>query len=177
MTLASTRHLPRALTLLELVVTVALFAIVSLAITKLYIQVLNTQDRILDEQNIIADLNYATAVFLDESRRSVLQTEPAMACADTPAVNCANKFFCASVSLDRVCLRGRDYARINYYTANGLFQALRGGSTYGITASDVNFSASSFRVNAAGDQVDIKIKAQGDNQYQQQVFYQNYLTK
>jgi prepilin-type N-terminal cleavage/methylation domain-containing protein len=171
------RQLPKGLTLLELVVTVALFAVVSLAITKLYLQVLSAQDRILDEQNIIADLNYATTVFVDEARRSVLQTEPAGACGDTLGINCANKFFCSSSVADRVCLMGRDYARINYYTAAGLFQALRGGSTYGITSSDINFSVASFRANTVGNQIDIKIEASGDNQYQQKVFYQNYLTK
>lgn len=167
----------QALTLLELVVTVALFAILTLAITKLYIQVLNAQDRILDEQNIIADLNYATAVLTDEARRSALQTVPAAACGDTPMANCQDKYFCSSTVFDRACMMAKNSTRINYYTDAGIFKATRGGSIYGITSSDITFSSTKFESNAAGDQLNIQIQADGDNQYHQKIYYENYITK
>ena len=169
--------LPKALTLLELVVTVALFAILTLSITKLYIQVLSAQDRILDEQNIIADLNYASSVFIDEAKRSAIQVVPASGCGDTAAVNCQNKSFCAASDLSKACMMNKSLVRINYYTDTGLFKATRGGSIYSITSSDISFSATKLEPNSSGDQLNVQIKASGDNQYQQEVFYQNYITK
>ncbi|HRH21664.1 MAG TPA: type II secretion system protein [bacterium] len=169
--------LPKALTLLELVVTVALFAILTLSITKLYIQVLSAQDRILDEQNIIADLNYASSVFIDEAKRSALQVVPASGCGDTAAVNCQNKYFCAASDLSKACMMNKGLVRINYYTDTGLFKATRGGSIYSITSSDISFSATKLEPNSSGDQLNVQIKASGDNQYQQEIFYQNYITK
>ena len=175
--------LPKALTLLELVVTVALFAILTLSITKLYIQVLSAQDRILDEQNIIADLNYASSVFIDEAKRSAIQVVPASGCGDitavnyTAAVDCQNKYFCATSDLSKACMMSKSLVRINYYTDTGLFKATRGGSIYSITSSDISFSATKLEPNSSGDQLNVQIKASGDNQYHQEVFYQNYITK
>lgn len=163
----------KGLTLLELVVTVALFAIMSLVITRLYLQVLSAQDRILDEQNIISDLNYATAIFLDDARRASVHMN--FTCDSTPCTD--GQYFC-TVS-NRACLTGRNLSQVDYYNNGGVMTAdLALVNHYAITSTDVTVNSMTLQTSgSAGDQIEIKIKASGNNQYNQSIFYQNYITK
>ncbi len=167
-----------ALTLLELVITVAIFAILTLIITRLYVQVLNAQDRILDEQNIVSDLNYSMGIFLDESRRATQQATAAPTCGGDACPN--NNYFCSKSTNDMVCLVGKDATQVYYWkNANGLIEAHRGSNSYVITSNDVSFPSTFLfdEVTGRGDQLQIQIRAKGNDQYGQEIFYENYITR
>jgi len=163
------------LTLLELVVTVALFAILTLVITKLYIQVLSAQDRILDEQNLVADLNYATSVFMDESRRASMQMAPFPCTGALPS--CQNKFFCSAPGDVTACMVSAGVNPVNYYNDQGIFKVMRVTPIYAITSSDITINSMKLQADTDGQQLRIQFKASGNNQYGQSIYYQNYITK
>jgi type II secretory pathway pseudopilin PulG len=166
-------HLKSALTLLELVITVALFAILTLVITRIYMQVLSAQDRILDEQNIVSNLNYATAVFIDQASKVTAHTLPDCFGNNT----CNGQYYCTNGDNDKACFNNQEPpTAVNFIkTAEGRFQVQK-GATYDIISSDVTFSDVKME-SATSTELMIQIEATGNSQYGQKIYYQNYITK
>lgn len=166
------------LTLLELVVTVALFGILSLLITRIYMQVLAAQDRIIDEQNLVGDVNFVTAVFNDQAQRASahISTFP----CDDYGICQYGRYFCVNSSGNRACMIDLSQIPTHYSVSNNKMQVDKGGtggSFYDLTSSRVSFDNVKFETSTDGRQLSIKLEASGDSQYGQKIYYQNYITK
>jgi len=166
------------LTLLELIITVALFGILTLLITRIYLQVLSAQDRIIDEQNLVGDLNFVTAVFSDQALRASSHVS-AFDCDDvTPCP--VNEYYCVNSSKTMACLQDITIVPTNYWVASGKMKVQKGtpiGSVYDITSSKVTFNNIAFDTYNSGRDISIKLEASGNSLYNQKVYYQNYFAR
>lgn len=138
-------------------------------------QVLAAQDRILDEQNIVGDLAYSTAIFIDQANK-VTQHNALMPldCGGTPS--CGSNYYCANIAKNRACFMDQSSNRVDFIAGSGRFKVQKGGTTYDIISNDVSFT--NVIVSSSTDrELILQIEATGDPQYNQKVYYQNYITK
>lgn len=162
------------LTLLELVVSVSLFAVLILVATKTFTKITDIQNRTKDEQNIEGDLRYAMGVFVDEVRAASKHVGP----ADTTCGGdvCNNVYFCLNPTNDLLYVRDANYICVMYYLENGRLVVNRGGTSYTITSDDVTVNSLKFLPSALSDRVLIKLKASGASDYNKSISYQTAIT-
>ena len=142
-----TRRLRAGLTLLELVVALALFAMVALVITKVFLNVSDVQRKIYLDQNIEGDLRYAINVLADEAKKASLHgTE-----CDSYCSGCLNKYFCTATGpgmppFTKVCLN-EGGSCVQYYLSGGQLVVQRASATYTITSTDVVIDKLEFKTD------------------------------
>lgn len=136
----------RGLTLLELVVALALFAILILAITRVFLNVSDVQQRVYQDQNIESDLRYGIGVLVDEAKKG--KPHSSDVCQGTTLTGCTGKYFCMlGGSSDKVFLRDKSDNCVQYYLSNGQLMVQRGAQIYTLTSSDIVLDILQFDVN------------------------------
>ena len=161
------------LTLLELVVSVSLFAILILVATKTFTRITDIQNRTKDEQNIEGDLRYAMGVFTDEARNATLHQ---IADAGCGGADCSGVYFCTDASNDTLYLRDKNNICVKYHIANNNLVVERGLNTYTITSNDVVVNTAKFLPSALSDRILVKFKATGASDYAKSISYQTAIT-
>jgi type II secretory pathway pseudopilin PulG len=161
------------LTLLELVVSVSLFAILILVATKTFTKITDIQNRTKNEQNIEGDLRYAMGVFVDEVRAASKHSSAESLC---PSSACANKYYCTDDGNNTLYLRDINDICVTYTLTNNHVVVTRGGTSYTITSDDVTVNSLQFLPSALSDRVLIKLKASGASDYNKSISYQTAIT-
>ncbi len=138
-------------------------------------QVLAAQDRILDEQNIVGDLAYSTAIFIDQANKVTQhQVFPPSPCGSV--TDCGPNYYCADSDNKRACFIDQAGNPVHFTASSGRFKVQRGGATYDIISNDVSFT-NVIMSSSTDRELILQIEATGDPQYKQKVYYQNYITK
>lgn len=164
------------LTLLELVVSVALFAVLILVATRTFTKITDIQNRTKDEQNIEGDLRYAMGVFTDEVRAASLHLPGEPAPCDTVAA-CNYVYYCVNDAKDTLYIRDKNNTCVSYYRSAGKSLVVeRGGTTYTITSADVTVDSLKFLPSALSDRILVEIKAHGSTDYNKSISYQTAIT-
>lgn len=161
------------LTLMELVVSISLFAILILVATKTFTKITDIQNRTKDEQNIEGDLRYATGVFMDEARNALLHESPDSTCG---GAGCTGVYFCTDAGGDTLYLRDKNNICVTYSLINNNLVVNRGGTTYTITSNDVVVNSVKFLPSTLNDRVLIKLKASGASDFKKSISYQTAIT-
>ncbi len=167
------------LTLIELLVALALFAVVTLIVTKVFMNVTDVQRRIYQDQNLEGDLRYAVNVLSDEAQRAKIHSTE----CDSYCTACSGKFFCLGISTSSVvCLAAQDNSCVQYYQSNGQLIVQRGAQTYAITSSDVTLESLVFKhdlLDAAqnGNSLEIFARVKNKDAGGGSLVYQTALTK
>ena len=160
------------LTLLELVISISLFAVLTLVATRAYTKITEIQDRTKDLQNMEGDLRYAMNVLADEAKNATPHTaggDPACGGA-----GCNNVYFCTS--LGQLYLRDKNGVCVTYSLSGSNIVINRNGTNYTITSNDVTVSTLTFATSTAGDRVLLKLRASGSTDYNKTINYQTAVT-
>ena len=163
----------RGLTLVELIVAISLFAVITLVSTRTFTKVTEIQDRTKDLQNIEGDLRYAMGVFSDELSYASLQTDSS--CGGS---GCNGKFYCITGTApgQTLWLRDKNNVCVKYVLSGTNLMVSRGGTSYTITSDDVSVSALTFSTSTAGDRVLVQLRATGSAEYNKSINYQTAIT-
>lgn len=162
------------LTLLELVVSISLFAILILVATKTFTRITDIQNRTKDEQNIEGDLRYAMGVFADEARTATLHQTADLGCG---GMTCSGVYFCTDASNDTLYLRDKNNICVKYHiTASNSLVVERGLNTYTITSDDVIVNSVKFLPSSLNDRILVQLKATGASDYSKSISYQTAIT-
>jgi prepilin-type N-terminal cleavage/methylation domain-containing protein len=163
----------RGLTLVELIVAISLFAVITLVSTRTFTKVTEIQDRTKDLQNIEGDLRYAMGVFSDELSYAILQTDTS--CGGS---GCNGKFYCitGTAPSQTLWLRDKNNVCVKYALSGTNLLVSRGGTSYAITSDDVSISALAFATSTAGDRVLVQLRATGSAEYNKSINYQTAIT-
>lgn len=163
------------LTLLELVVSVSLFAILILVATKTFTRITDIQNRTKDEQNIEGDLRYAMGVFTDEARTATVHPTPELMCgAGIPS--CAGHYFCTNPTNDTLYLIDKNNVCVTYNVSGNNLVVKRGSTTYTITSNDVIVNSVKFLPSSLNDRILVQLKATGASDYGKSISYQTAIT-
>lgn len=163
----------RGLTLIELIVAVGLFAILTLAITRVYLRVIDVQQRINQEQNLEGDLKYAMNVLTDETSKAKIHTADCGSCT-----GCAGKYFCSD-GAGRLCMLDANSNCVEYFLdANKQIIVKRGGGTeYVITSKDIAVQTLNFEIGSRGDYFKILANIRSTEYPSQSLVYQTLIAQ
>lgn len=161
------------LTLMELVVSISLFAVIILIATKTFTKITDIQNRTKDEQNIEGDLRYAMGVFVDEVRAASLHQALDIDCGTTV---CNSTYFCTLNANTVLYLRDKNNVCVRYYKSGNSLVVERGGTTYTITSNDVTVDSVKFLPSALSDRILVQLKAHGSSDYNKSISYQTAIT-
>lgn len=162
----------KALTLMELVVSISLFAVLTLVATRIYTRIADLQERNRDLQNIEGDLRYAMGVFADEVKGA--QLHPAGGDDDCGGAGCADEYFCIDSGV--LYLRDKNNLCVSYSLSGTNLVVNRGGTSYTITSDDVSIGVLNFTASAIGDRVLVQLRASGSTDYNKAINYQTAIT-
>ena len=161
------------LTLLELVVSISLLAVLILIATKVFTKVTDIQSRNKDEQNLEGDLRYAIGVFTDEVRTASLHQDADATCGGG---SCSSVYFCTFSNDSVLYLRDKNYACVYYAVVNNQLVVNRSGTSYTITSNDVTVDSIKFLPSAISDRILIQLRAHGSADYNKSISYQTAIT-
>jgi len=162
----------KGLTLLELVVSISLFAVLILMTTKAFQKINEIQERTTELQSIEGDLRYAMGIFADEVKNARLHPEAGdVACG---GLSCANQYFCVSGGV--LYLRDKNDLCVTYSLSSGNLLINRDGTNYTITSSDINVDVLNFATSTIGDRVLVQMRASGLTYGTKSINYQTAIT-
>ncbi len=161
------------LTLLELVVSIALLAVLVLVATKTFTKVTDIQNRTKDEQNLEGDLRYAMGVFADEVKTASLHHNMD---ADCGGPGCSNVYFCTFPNSSILYVRDKNDSCVYYSVIDNQLVVNRNGTSYTITSDDVVINSINFLPSSLSDRILIQLKATGASDYNKSISYQTAIT-
>lgn len=171
------KPLPRGLTLLELIVAIGLFAILTLAVTRIYLRVVDVQQKINEEQNLEGDLRYAINILTSEAQASQINTGAVTGCVSCVDTSCNGKFFCTNSTKDRLCLIDKSNNCVQYYLTSEQLIVQRGSATqYAITSKDIAINQLVFEVGSQGNYVVVKTSLKSKEVKPQNLVYQTTIS-
>ncbi|NCN25104.1 hypothetical protein COT94_00655 [Candidatus Falkowbacteria bacterium CG10_big_fil_rev_8_21_14_0_10_37_14] len=168
----------QALTLIELIVAVSLFAILALAITRVFLRVMDVQDKITNQQNLEGDLRYALGVLTDETKKSkkFIAAECSAYCSCS-----SDTYFCVNSVApgikNKLCVLDNKDVCVQYYVTNGRLIAQRLASVYTITSADIFINKIYFdTLTSNSSTVAIRLSATSTKNANESVYYQTAIT-
>jgi prepilin-type N-terminal cleavage/methylation domain-containing protein len=175
--------LRRGLTLLELITAVALFAVITLAVTKVFLSVSDVQRKIYQDQNLEGDLRYAMNVLFEEAKEAKMFSTDR--CGATGCVGCNNKYFCTPAGDNTtLCMQNQHGDCISYFLENGQLVVQRDTQKYTLTSNEVTMESLKFNTaileafqSQNGRTVEIFAKIKNKESDGASLLYQTAITK
>lgn len=174
--MTSRHNLKPALTLLELVVAVSLFAILTLAATRVFLRVMDVQGKMQEQQTLEGDFRYAINVFVDEVNKAKIYNTSTCTCDGYAGCDAA-AYFCQYNS--HLCLTDANNTCIEYFLSGNQLQVKRAAATYTITSRDIVIDNLSFVIAAptSTKSVSLRAKLRANENNGETMFYQTTITK
>lgn len=167
----SAKNKSKGFTLLELIISISLFAILILIVTQVFTKSIEMQKKTIDEQNLQGDVRNAMAIFEDEVQKV---TRHSATCGSDGCTT--GDFYCANAGHTTLYAQTKTGKCVSYTEANNRLQVTRAGSSNYLTSDQLTVENIKFNVNTRGDSVDFRITFKGFVDFNQYITYQTVLT-